>query len=69
MAGNGKDFEPRRLLGTELAEPVHTAVNDIRDIRDCFDVIDHSWGCIQAGNRGEWRLESWLSAVALKGIQ
>ena len=69
VARQREQLESRRLLGAELLEPLGAVADDRRQVGDRLDVVDDRGSAVEAGDRGERRLETRLAAAALERVE
>ncbi len=69
MPGQREDAEALGLLRAQRREGAGAAGDDVGHARDRLDVVHHRRARVQAGDRGERRLQPRLAAVAFQGVE
>src|SRR6476659_10499974 len=69
LATDRDHLRPGGLLGPELAEPIRASHDDVRDVHQRLDVVDHGRRCEEALDGRERRAQPRLTAEALERVE
>src|SRR5438128_982932 len=68
MPAQAENARSLALLGAERGIPVGAVIDDGRNGRECFSVIDDRWTTIEANHGGEGRLQTWVASLAFERL-
>src|SRR5207245_8705101 len=68
LAADGDHLRARRLLRPELAEPIRAPQEDVRDVHQRLDVVEHGRRSEEALDGREGRAQPRLAAETLASV-
>src|SRR5262245_22780592 len=69
MAAHAKELGAGPLLGADGLEPLHAARENVRQVTESFNVVDHGGAAEEALHRGKRGLDLGEPALSLEGAE